>query len=292
LIKRAALIFSVLSLVLARAGPCHALSLRSSAAELPLGDVRPGRHRVDGLSVENTGAEKVVLEATAESPPPERLRDGFEPLPDIRKRVEVKGPSRPLEPGEKSSLDVMVAIPGDRSFEGGQYQFDCLLQGRGAGGSALTLRTAVTLSVGEGDPSEVPREPEGSGFSVSPSKAHLEGVALGRRAAARVKLANAGESVLVVRAVPVRAWDESVRLEDGYAPAPNPHWLKTGPALRVKPGELAEASFTLEIPDQKRYRNRRWAFVVAVDAAAGGRVGRTWWTLYVRTQDEEDSRIR
>ncbi len=297
--QRATLILSVLSLALSRAGPCHALSLRSSAAEINLGDVRPGKVPVVGetgpLSVENTGAEAFMLEVSVADPPADRLRDGYDPLPDVGKQVAAKGPSRPLEPGGKSELDVKVAIPG--GLAGGQYQFDCLLKGRGSGGSVLTLRTGVTLSVGEGDPPEIPREPV-AGFSVSPAKAHLEGVPLGARAAARsetfrgLKLANAGETALNVRVRPVRAWDESVRLEDGYTPAPNPQWLKTGPALRVKPGEVAEASFTLDIPRQKRYRGRRWAFVVAVDAEGGGARGRTWWTLYVRTQDEEDSRIR
>ncbi len=297
---RAALLHGVLSLALfIGAGPCHALSLRSSAAEIFLGDVRPGDISVVGsggpLTVENTGAEKAVLAVSVVSPSPDRLREGYDPLPDMQKRVVVKGPSRWLEPGGKSELDIVAAIPA--SLDGGQYQFDCLIKGRNSAGSALTMRTAVTLSVGAGDPADVAPEPAGSGFSVSPAKAHLEGVPLGKRAAARsekfrgLKLANAGESDLLVRATPVRVWDESVRIEDGYAPAPNPHWLKAGPVLRLKPGEVAEAALTLEIPRQKRYRGRRWAFVVAVDAQGGGRRGRTWWTLYVRTQDEEDSRI-
>ena len=157
------------------------------------------------------------------------------------------------------------------------------------------MRTAVTGSVGDADPPDVPREAGGSGFSVSPAKARLEAVPLGRTSARSqtfqgLKLANAGDVEVTVRARAVRAWDETVRIEDGYAPAPNPHWLKTGPAVRVKPGQVAEAVFTLEIPRQSRYGGRSWAFIVAIDAEGGGRAGRTWWTLYVRTQDDEKSR--
>lgn len=297
---RATPLFGVLSLAIVMAGPCHALSLRSSAPEIFLGDVRPGKIDVAGagvrLSVENTGTETASLSVTVESPPPGKLKDGYEPLPEIGKRVVVSGASFTLEPGAKKMPDIKVAIPADRSLQGGQYQFDCLIEGRNAGGSALTLRTAVTLAVGEEDPKNDARETEESGFSVSPSKARVEGVPLGKRVAAGVgsfrtlKLANAGESELVVRMTPVRAWDESVTIEEGYAPAPNPRWLKTGPEVRVKAGAVTEAAFALEIPRQERYRGRRWAFVVAVDEAGGGRSGRTWWTLYVRTQDREDSR--
>lgn len=298
MIKRAALTLSVLSSAFFPAGPCHALSLRSSAAEMTLGDVRPGTIAVVGasgpLSVENTGTEKATLEASVTDPPEGGLRDGYDPLPLLRERVSVKGPGHALDPGEKAELDVRAAIPA--SLEGGQYQFDCLLRGLSPGGSALTLRTAVTLSVGEPDPPEPPREPDDSGFGVFPAKARLEDVPIGGRTPARsatfraLKLTNAGDTELVVRATSVRAWDESVRIEDGYAPAPNPRWLKTGPPLRVKPGGVAEAAFALEIPGQKRYRGRSWAFVVAVDAQGGGRVRRTWWTLYVRTKNENETR--
>lgn len=291
---RAALLVGVFGPAFLTAGPCHALSLRSSAAEIFLGDARPGSMAVVGnengrLSVENTGSEKAQIEISIEHSAPERLKDGYDPLPEIHKRVAAANVGKPLEPGEKRELDVKVAIPSSRHLDGGQYQFDCLIKGRSAGGSVLAMRTVVTLAVGEGEPPDVPRQAAGEGFSVSPLKAHLDGIPLGVRAAARsgtfraLKLANAGDSELIVRATPVRAWDESVRIEDGYAPAPNPHWLKPGPALRVKPGEVSEASFTLEIPRQDRYRGRRWAFVVAVDARAGDRIGRSWWTLHVST---------
>jgi hypothetical protein len=265
-----------------------------------LGDVRPGKVSLSGqkgpLSVVNTGTEKAFIEVTVEAPAPERLKDGYEPLPDVLKRVGAKGPGHALEPGEKSVLDITAAIPA--SLDGGQYQFDCVLKGRNDGGSVLSLRTAVLLAVGEAVPEDIARQPEDSGFSVSPAKAHLEGIPLGQRAAARseafhgLKLVNAGETELVVRVKPVRTWDESMRIEDGYEPAPDPNWLKAGPALRVKPGKVVEASFELAIPAQKRYRGRKWAFVTAVDAEANGRIGRTWWTLYVHTQDEEESRTR
>jgi hypothetical protein len=292
-LRKTAIVVGVLSSAFISAGRCHALGLRTSAAEIFLGDVRPGKVAVE-LSVENTGAEKAIVEVAIETPPPSRLKDGYEPLPDMRKAVVVKGPSRPLEPAEKSALDIVAAIP--RSLAGGQYQFDCLLKGRNAGGSELTMRTAVTLSVGEGVSPDISREPGASGFSVSPAKAHLADIPLGKRTAARsntfraLKTVNAGETELVVRARTVRAWDESVTIEEGYEPAPNPHWLQSGPALRVEPGQVSEMTFTLEIPRQQRYRGRKWAFVVAVDAEGGGRVSRTWWTLYVRTQDEEKSR--
>lgn len=286
-----------LAILLFGVADADALSLRGAKAEVFLGDVRPGSVVVlssaAGRSpfVENAGGEALEVLATWEVPPPERLKDGFDPLPD-RKWVALKGASWTLVPGQRAEPVVAVTVPKERRLEGAQLQFDCVFRARAPGGSEATLRTAVLLAVGEAGPGEIPRRNGGS-LIVSPSKARVEGVALGLRQPARsetfraMKLANAGASEAVVRLSPARAWDETVRLEDGYAPAPNPNWLKTGPPVRVAAGEVAEAVLELEIPRQARYRGRKWAFVVAVDAEQGGRRGRSWWILYVRTSDRE-----
>lgn len=275
-----------------------ALSLRSAATEAFLGDVRPGSVVVlssaAGIapSVENAGGEPVEVLVTWEVPPPGRLKDGFDPLPEPR-WVVLKGESWTLAPGQKAAPLVVVTFPKDRRLEGAQFQFDCVFRARASAGSEATLRTAVLLAVGEAGPGAIPRSDGEGSLIVSPATARLEGVALGKRQAASskmfraVKLANAGQSQAVVRLTSVREWDETVRLEDGYAPAPNPSWLKTGPPVRVAAGEVAEAALELEIPGQARYRGRKWAFVVAVDADQGGRRGRSWWILYVRTSDRE-----
>jgi hypothetical protein len=125
---------------------------------------------------------------------------------------------------------------------------------------------------------------------LSPAKAELGPVPLGRKVPARsakfraLRFANAGTEELAVTLSPAREWDESVRLEDGWTPAPNPRWLKAASKVRVSPGRVADATFDLEVPAQDRYRNRRFAFVVAVDAEAGGRKTRRWWVLYVKTE--------
>ena len=271
------------------AADADALSLRSTKAEAFLGDVRPGSRAVFGqaagapLGAENAGGEEVDVGFSAASPPPERLKDGYEPLPDLR-WVALTGESRRLGPGERAETDAIVTVP--KNAAGGQYQFDLLLSGRSPGGSGLTLRTAVLLAVGAGEPEDVPPEPEGSAFTLSPSKGRLERAPLGRapKDLRGPKLANAGEEDLVVRLTAVRARPADMRLEEGYTPAPNPLWLTSGSPVRVPAGGVVEAPLRLLIPARERYRGRRWAFTVAVDASAKGRRGRTWWTLYVGTE--------
>jgi hypothetical protein len=291
------LLLAVLTLGAARAG---ALSLRSTRAEAFLDAVRPGSRVAlsssgTPLKVENTGGDPVTLRVRPESPPPERLRMGFDPWP-YPDKVKVNGPQKTLDPGASAPVELVIEVPDDRRLEGGQYQFDCALEGRDAEGRRLTLRTAVLLAPGDGDPEEVPRLEDGAGLSLSPPRGRLEGVPLGRRTGLSsaggtgLRIANAGEDDLVVRARAARAWPEDARVAEGFTPAPNPSWLETGPAVTVRAGTVETVPLTLLIPDQPRYRGRSWQFLVAVDAARRGRKGRLWWTLFVRTADEEEAR--
>jgi hypothetical protein len=54
--------------------------------------------------------------------------------------------------------------------------------------------------------------------------------------------------------------------------------------VKVPAGTVAAAALELRVPDEPRYRGRRWAFVVAADAEAGGRTGRSLYVLSVETQ--------
>lgn len=296
---RAAKAWPWLAILLLGVADAEALTLRSAKAEAFLGAVRPGSVVVlssaagNSLFVENAGGEPVDLTVTLDMPSAGRLRDGYETLPDP-KWVSLKGARWTLAPGERAEPEIVVTVAKERKFAGGQFQFDCLYRGRAPGGSEVTLRTVVTVAVEDGSLEEIPRR--AGSLVVSPVRARVEGVALGRRVAAKsdgfraLKLANAGESQAMVRLTPARSWDETVRLEDGWMPAPNPNWLKTGPPVTVAAGGVAQAALELEIPRQARYRGRKWAFVVAVDSEQGGRRARSWWTLYVRTSDrEEDS---
>ena len=297
--SRAAPAASWLAILFMGVADADALSLRNAKAEAFLGDMRPGSVVVlssaagGPLSVENAGAEPVTIEASVEQSPPKKLKDGFDPLPDLG-WVEINNRVREVDVGKSWSPDVRLKVPKDRRLEGGLYQFDFLFKGRSpGGGGGLTVRTAVTLAVGEKDVGEKDvggaRDGPTEGLTLSPKKARIEGIPIGARVPARsetfraLKLANPGDKPLTVRARAVRARPGETRLEDGWTPAPNPSWLKTGPPLTVPAGGVAQAAFELEIPRQRRYLGRSWAFTVAVDDDDGGRA---WWTLYVRTAPE------
>lgn len=289
-----------LAVLLAGAQAARALSLRSTRAEAFLGEHRPGgrvsyaRELGEPLGVENAGDEPARVELSLSIPPPERVADGYEPLPE-GSWVRLDRTSHALEPGERGGTDVVVSLPRDARLEGRQFQFDSLIRGRAEGGGGLTLRTRLLLAVGDGDPPEVPRDPP-EGFLLSPARATAQGVPLGRRhplaGAGALKLVNAGTRDLTVRLSTLRAWPPGLEPPQGHARAPNPRWLETGPPLKVKAGSVVPAALELLVPDEPRYRGRRWSFLVAADAESGGRAGRALFVLSVETETarKEDGR--
>ncbi len=284
---------AVLCLALVRAGPSHALSLRSSAAESFLGDVAPGTavafSKATGarLRVENSGRDPTRVEFVAVAPPLERCKDGYDPWP-YPDKVRLDAKAADLGPGAAAEAELVVTVPKDPALDGGQYEIDVVATGRDRAGASLSLRTRVLLSVGA-PPASGAVPPGGwadrPGFSVSPPRG-------GGRTT--LKLVNAGDEGLTVSLAPARSWDEDARIPEGYEPAPNPRWLRVRPGVvEVRAGAIGSARVEAVVPRQARYAGRRFAFVLAADAAAGGRRTRRWFVLtVVPDQLEEDSRAR
>ena len=287
--RAAPFVGAVLSLVLVRAGPSHALSLRSSAAEAFLGDVVPGTtvvfSRATGakLRVENSGRDSARVEFKVVSPPPGGVRDGFEPWPSPE-LVRATHSRAELKPGEASEAEFAVSVPKSSALIGGQYEFDVAATGFDRGGASLTLKTRVLLSIGAPlPPAGVPAGgfAERPGFELAPKSASGKETTL--------KLVNAGEEDLTVTLSPAREWDDDVRILDGYEPVPNPRWLRLEPGVvKIRAGAIGRARIWADVPREPRYAGRRWAFVAAVDAVAGGRRTRRYFVLHVNAKEMEE----
>ena len=295
--------------LLASAGIGHALSLRSSAAEVALGDVAPGSSaawsRATGgpLLLENSGADAVRVVTSVVLPPPGELKDGYETWPSPG-RVRLSSNQAELRPGGAAQVEIVVDVPRDPSLSGGQYQFDVRASASDRAGSSLTLKTRVLLSVGAplAEAGDIPAEgrAERPGFSLAPASAALEKVPLGRTSGrgpgewTTVKIVNAGDEDLTVSLRPARSWDADGPSLKGQTPGPNPRWLVFEPAVvRVPAGAIGSVRVGVAVPRQARYADRKWTFVAAADAAAGGRRTRRYFVLRVVTQElkkEDDNR--
>ncbi len=296
-------------LVLVRAGPSHALSLRSSAAESFLGDVLPGTavsvSKATGsrLRVEDSGGEPVRVEFKVVMPPVEGCKDGYEPWPyPAAVRLETNAKRAELKPGESAEAELVVSVPKDMAPDAGQYEFDVVATGRDRAGASLSLKTRVLLSVGA--PLASGASPPGGdadrpGFTVSPPQAGPLTASRHRDAAEdgaekTLKVVNAGDEELKVSLTAARTWDGDARIPEGREPIPDPRWLRLEPnVVTVRAGAIGSVRIRAVVPREKRYAGRKYFGMVAVDAAAGGRRTRRWFVATVdASQWEEDHAVR
>ena len=289
--------------IVARGGGAWALSMRSTKAEVFLGEARPGGTltftAAEGkpLGVENAGGETIDIEFAAAIPPPHEVAEGYDPVPQAS-WIRLEGvTAHTLKPGQSAKTNIVVKVPKDARLRDGQFAFNCMIKGRNAAGSRVTLKTSLSFAVGDGDPPGVHGDsPEG--FEASPRAGRVDGVPLGKRielhgaAFAGLKLINAGSRELRVHLSALRDWPDELRPPEGFVTAPNPRWLKTGPIVRVRPGTIATAPLYLDIPARDRYAGRSWSFLVALDIDDGKARGRRLFMMSVTTKADRDKEHR
>jgi len=301
-LKREAWAALVLALLLTTSGEALGLALRGPSAEmlldgLPLGQAKRESRPMDAIRLVNTGDEPIEVVMHLAVARPESLKDGYEPAPDVSWAKLDRSMLR-IPPGKEGESALLIAIPRDRSLMGGRFQLEWVGEASAPSGARLELRSHVLMHV-ETEGSrllETRRQAGGkgaSGFSLSPLDARLEKVPLGRKVDLRelglkLKLANPNEQQMTFGLSSFVDILDKTRQEEGFAPAANPNFLKpASPLVRVAADSVAEARFSLEIPDERRYRGRSWVFVVRVEPLDAGDSEAKDFRLYVTTKGEE-----
>jgi len=297
--RRAAWATLMFALLWSARDEAHALALRGPSADMRISSIPLGRASGAGrpmgkVTVANTGDEPVEVVMRLAATRPVELKDGYEPAPELSwarlTRTRLKIP-----PGAEGESPLLVALPPDRSLLGGQYQLEWIGEASAPSGARLELRSRVLLDVvpEDGAPAQVRRAGQGAlNFALSPPEGRLEKVPLGRKKDLRelglkVKLENMDQRAVSFRlSLSIDTLDNKNH-EEGFEPAPNPHFLKpASPVVSVGPDSVGEARFFLQIPDERRYRGRSWIFVVHVEPLEADEAAAKDFRLLVRTQQE------
>ncbi len=291
------------ALLLGALGPrAWALSMRNSAAEAVLDGLSPGTsYRLESspaaLAVTNTGREDVSVDVELAPPGPGELKDGYEPMPASWAKLVSKRLS--LAAGKTGPVAGVLSLPSGAGDGPGQYQLQWRTRGQTSDGTWLRLVSRLLVRVGDeerirrerGRMREAPGEIE-----VVTRDRSADGAPLGKAVPlaglnAALKLVNAGERAARVALRPVDADDAVGRTPDGYSPTPNPRFVRAAePVIDVPPGKVVEAPLILEIPDEPRYRGRRWVFAVAVTPIGAGEAPTQYFRLLVSTSKEAGRR--
>jgi hypothetical protein len=258
---------AAIAVALAAASPplAGALSMRTGEKRTVVSGLEPGRpcplEKCAGgpLTLENTGTEAATVTLTLALPEKDGLQDGYEAAPSAS-WVKLGRERLKLEAGKDGRTEGVVT-PGKEAEAGGQYQVDWLADAESEGGLKLRLRSRLLLRLDDGDEKKW-REERGKEKRRDAEVKLLGDSKRGHKAG--LKWANAGERPQTVR-VRVGAPRED-ELPEGYEACPNPAFLKAPRRVRIPAGKVTQAELSPRVPDQARYRRRKWAFEVRTQA--------------------------
>ncbi len=283
--------------ILILAPPLWALSIRSPGKKIVIDELKIGRKyslakKTRDPAIANTGTEPIKVRLWLEKPMPPKLEDGYEsPPPGLW--IRLKETKIGLNPGKTKNLNGIIVIPDKPGLKDGQYQIDWAGEADNRKGSRLQFASHLLLNIDGNDEAQAPpgrtRDPSLL-FILAPPEARARDVPLGKRAdLATLKLINPNDfkAVFALRRrkhVPKKL---RRRIKSGFTLAPDPYFLEfNNPRLAVRGGEIGIEKLTIEIPDESRYRNRKWFFIVSVRMMRKRKFKTKNWIVYVQTTKE------
>ena len=306
-------------MVLILAPPLWALSIRTPGKKIVIDKLRTGRsywlaQKARDPAITNTGQEPVRVRLTIKSPRGPTLEDGYEPASPSWLRV--KDLSFELKPGEEKALRGQIIIPRMRDPGGGQYQIDWAGVVENAQGSQINFSSHLLLEFSDAEMGTVPisswrsrlwkwglslfpgKSRRDSSFALAPPKEAAKDVPLGKPVSLRnrdgtsLKLINPTNSSeeLLVRVE--RKKPKHLRTRKGFTLAPNPHFLGLKPQRAVvRAGQIGIEDLISDIPDEARYRGRKWFFVLSARILGDPPDKEKYALIYLETQAAGTQRI-
>jgi len=297
--------FALACFMTALAPPVRALSLRSPAKEIRLEGLRVGKTYsadafVQTLELANTGKESISIASRFVLPRDSELKDGYEPIPSLS-WIRLKKPRIGLAPGQEARAELTLKIPDKEGLMGGQYQAQWIMTARGPTGDAVELSSRILIDLDDSPDVAFKKtgsekeSPPGLAFMLLSKGTIVEDVPLGTHSGdpqkdeVALKILNSGaqSEAFVMRSgrlIP----DADVPPE--FEPAPNPHFLRIGsPLMRIGSGDIGIKKLRFAIPNEKRYRGRKWVFLVEVKSE-GSPDSQTQDFLVQATTAREDSK--
>ncbi len=283
--------------------PLWALSVRTPSKEITLDDLRIGHayslaQKARDPAISNTGDEPIRVRMETLRPKVSELVDGYEPIPSLS-WIKTNASWKTLKPGDNAVLSGELRIPKSGKWHGGQYQVEWLGEAENLKGARLNFSSHLLLDVANDEPEYASAVPKANvkanlAFALSPPEAHARDVPLGQAWNLRnangitLKLINPNDSKATFVLRVERGKPKGLRTRPGFTAAPNPYFLRIQDPLKtVKAGAIGIEKLILDIPDESRYRDRNWFFVVSTRLAEDREQKIRTWVLYVSTIQTE-----
>jgi len=220
------------------------------------------------------------IEILVEKPNLSDCEKGYEPVPDIA-WVRVIPDSFRLGYREKAHCAIIISIPENEEYRARHFQVAILARAKPdpfVKGVALVPQVSYKLrfNVGIKGPETIEMVRKRKkfmtlNFHLEPHSLYLRNIQIGRQVTLgeggipALKVVNLGPEKLKLQFKSIRC-EERFGISEGYEPTPEPDFLKLArETINVKSDNIVNIPLVLKIPDEPRYRGKKYAFIIKAE---------------------------
>jgi len=226
------------------------------------------------LMVTNYSDEEVIVTLTVKKPRPERLREGYEPIPDTD-WIELSINRMELQPGGHAATDVIIHVPSDEQYARKKYHVLIESVAKGKGNIAVGLKHRLLFSIASSE-AQVKKDERkvkllaNLNYTVLPAIIKLYDFKLGKKqdlaklTGKTFKIINPNDEDYRYRLSSMRIEESKVTSARGYEDCPDPSFLTFSESeVDIPANTVKVIKIYLNIPDKKEYKGKKYMFLIS-----------------------------
>lgn len=266
----------------------NAVGVRTRFGVVVVENLQPGRtyniRELVGLplKVVNTSDKQVTIKMDIQKPDPETDKGmaakHFEPIPDLS-WIKLSKDFFVVDPGHAAVADVLVTIPDDDKYLGKRYQVNIWSRTIGKRFANVGVMSNLRITIAKRRMTEEEKLAEAHreeiikniDFQLLPHTIFIDGVELGKKIDIEkkykntLKVVNPNNEKFSYRIKTVTAWEAEMGVIPGYEETPALSFLTfSEKEFSVSPISIRQIKMFLQIPDEEKYRGKKYQFVISV----------------------------
>lgn len=282
--RRQLIVLAATCAVVALTTPSHALiGLAARFGEIILENVAPGRTynlreaaRLP-LGAQNIGDAETTILVEFIQPRTVDISKDYEAIPDPSWFKAIPE-TITIGPRSVGFFDILMTVPNDPKYKGKHFQVTVKMRQVG-GFFAVGVENKIRFSVGPG-PETLQEEKKQKAmqqldFNVTPQSLFITEVPVGQLYDVKkeqnkgIRVANYSQDPLEVMFEGSR-WNAQLTIPEGFEPIPDASWIVFASShVKVAGEEIGHARMQLRIPDDKKYRGKKYAALIRTALASG-----------------------
>lgn len=280
-------------------------SLSSTFSEVLVQNLQPGqRYSLTEIAnfpynVKNTGDESIQIKTEFVIPGKTSIRPGFEIIPDTG-WVKLGDSQFILGSSATKTSDIVIEIPKNRRYLNKKYQVNIWSHTLNSNGgfavtagleSILLITTDKQLSDAASEKNQIEQSGANLNFDIQPRELIVKDIQIGKNndisqlARIKLKITNLNKIDCKFGIRSLSKTEAMTSPKQGYRACPDPAFLSFSESeFKLGPKEEKEVSVYINFPDNNKFKDKKYMFVVCASAGELETSGGIYSRLYIETK--------